>query len=376
LPKSLRVPVADKHPSNKIPATLRLVGDWMHLGIGGLNLKLLAIMALSGSLAPLSAQQPGAAAAGNAATTTIPDAPEPQIVIAEPSVGVDQQPEAAQGLNAQSQQPLSGSSPAQENGGSQNGAAQGTSSSETPAQRSGNEQNQYEKAEEQVKEQERQRVVGIVPTFNLTYHHDAVPLTAGQKMSLALRSSFDPFTVASAFLAAGYHEAVNDLSGFSWGAKGYGERVGVAYLDTFDGTVLSTAVFPIVFRQDPRYFRLGHGTIRHRVLYSLATNFIAKNDYNGRWGFNYGNVLGNMAAGAISNLYYPDSNAGFGLTLTTTIIQIAEGAGGSIFNEFWPDISRRFLHKDPTHGLDAQAAAEDKAVQPHQQSAPPGPVEK
>jgi hypothetical protein len=38
------------------------------------------------------------------------------------------------------------------------------------------------------------------------------------------------------------------------------------------------------------------------------------------------------------------------------------GAGGSIFNEFWPDLSRKFLHKDPTHGLDALAQADDRAA--------------
>jgi len=258
----------------------------------------------------------------------------------------------------------------------QRAAAQDPSNSQTSAQQLGQQQSRHEKAQEQVKEQEKQRVVGIVPTFNLTYHHDAVPLTAGQKMNLALHSSFDPFTIASSLLEAGYHEAVNDLSGFSWGTKGYGERVGVAYLDTFDGTVLSTAIFPIIFRQDPRYFRLGYGTIRHRVFYSLATNFIAKNDYNGKWGPNYGNVLGNMAAGAVSILYYPNSNASFRLTITTGIIQIAEGAGGSIFNEFWPDISRKLLHRDPTHGLDAQAAAEDKAKRQRQQPQSPGPTQK
>jgi len=219
-------------------------------------------------------------------------------------------------------------------------------------------QSRYEKAQEQLKEQEKQRVEGIVPTFNLTYHHDAVPLTFGQKMSLSLHSALDPFAFASAFVEAGYHEGVNDLSGFPWGAKGYFERSGAAYLDTFDSDVLSNGFFPGIFREDPRYFRLGYGSTGHRTFYALVTAFIAKNDWNGKWGPNYGNVLGNMAAGALSNLYYPNSNTGFGLTVTNTLIQIGEGGGGSVFNEFWPDISRKVLHKDPTHGLDAQARAQ------------------
>jgi len=323
----------------------------------------------------VNAAQNGPASSPNSSTDALPDAPEPQTDLAGTGWTFGQQA-AGQNQNAQPQQPASGSTQPQQKGAGQNDAAQGTSSSQTSAQQPSGQQSRYEKAQEEVKEQEKQRVVGIVPTFNLTYHHDAVPLSAGQKMNLALRSSFDWFTFAAAFAEAGYHEAANDLSGFSWGAKGYGERVGVAYLDTFDGNVLSTAVFPIIFRQDPRYFRMGQGTVRHRILYSLATNFIAKNDYNGKWSFNYGNIVGNMAAGAVSNLYYPNSNAGFRLTITTSMIQTAEGAAGSIFNEFWPDISRRLLHKDPTHGLDAQAAAEEKAKREQQQSQSPEPPQK
>jgi hypothetical protein len=215
-----------------------------------------------------------------------------------------------------------------------------------------------QKAEEEVKEEEKQRVVGVVPAFNVTYRHDAVPLSPGQKMSLALHSAFDPFAFASAFAESGYHEADNDLKGFSWGFKGYMQRTGVAYLDTFGGDMLNNGIFPIIFRQDPRYFRLGYGSKKHRILHSLESNFIAKNDYNGKWGPNYGNLLGNFAAGELSNLYYPHGNTGVGLAATDTVIQIAEGAGGSIFEEFWPDIARKLLHKDPTHGLDAQAQAQ------------------
>ena len=199
------------------------------------------------------------APAVNVPVPALPDAPAPQTDVAETGAISDQQPVAGQSQNTQTQQPASGSTPAPQNGSGQNGAAQGTSGSQTSAQQPSGQESRHEKAQEQVKEQEKQRVVGIVPTFNVTYHHDAVPLTAGQKMNLALHSTFDPFTIAGAFLEAGYHEAANDLSGFSWGAKGYGERVGVAYLDTFDGTVLSTGIFPIIFRQDPRYFPPGSG---------------------------------------------------------------------------------------------------------------------
>ena len=242
-----------------------------------------------------------------------------------------------------------------------NPAAQGSSSSQPSAQQPVAEKSQHDKAEEQIKEQEKQRVLGVVPSFNISYRADAVSLTAGQKMRLAFRSATDPVTFAAGFLVAGYHEALDDDKGFGWGLEGYGKRSGAAYLDAFDGTMIGNGILPAIFHQDPRYFRLGHGTASHRLLYALATNVICKHDNTGKWEPNYSNVGGNIVSGAISNLYYPSGNSGIGQTFTNGFIVTAEGGVGSIFQEFWPDISRKFLHRDPTHGLDAQARAQDAA---------------
>jgi hypothetical protein len=227
------------------------------------------------------------------------------------------------------------------------------------------EKDQHQKAEEQIKEQEQQRVLGVVPSFNVSYRSDAVSLTGMQKMRLAFRSSVDPVTFGIAFVVAGYHEADNDLN-FGWGIKGYGQRAGAAYLDAFDGTMLGNGILPALLHQDPRYFRLGHGSKTHRLGYAIATSFICKRDSTRTWEPNYSNILGNIASGAISNLYYPNSNSGFGLTITNGMIVTAEGTLGAVFQEFWPDVSRKLFHKDPTHGRDAQAnsATGQKADQP------------
>jgi hypothetical protein len=42
------------------------------------------------------------------------------------------------------------------------------------------------------------------------------------------------------------------------------------------------------------------------------------------------------------------------------MIVTAEGGIGSVFQEFWPDVSRKLFHRDPTHGLDDQARASDQ----------------
>jgi hypothetical protein len=235
-----------------------------------------------------------------------------------------------------------------------------SSSSQTPAQPDA-EKSQHDKAEEQIKEQEKQRTLGVVPAFNISYRADAVSLTKGQKVKLAFRSATDPVTFGVAFLVAGYHEVLDDDTGFGWGIEGFGKRSGAAYLDTFDGTIIGNGILPAILHQDPRYFRLGHGSATHRLLYALSSNVMCKHDNTHKWEPNYSNVAGNIISGAISNLYYPASNSGFGQTITNGLTVTAEGGLGSVFQEFWPDISRKFFHKDPTNGLDAQVRAQDAA---------------
>jgi hypothetical protein len=265
------------------------------------------------------------------ASAQFPDAPRPQIAFAESD------PQQTPNSNPDS------------------------SSSHSSAQPPTPEKSQHEKAEEQIKEQEKQRVVGVLPQFNISYRPDAVSMTAEQKIRLSFRSAIDPVAFATAFVAAGYHEAMDDDKGFGWGIEGYGKRSGAAYLDAFDGNIIGNGLLPALLHQDPRYFRLGHGTVTHRLLYSLATNVIAKHDNTGKWQPNYSNVAGNIISGAISNLYYPADGSGVSQTFTNGFIVTAEGGIGSIFDEFWPDVSRKFLHRDPTHGLDAEARAADKA---------------
>jgi hypothetical protein len=282
------------------------------------------------------------------AAAPLPDAPGPQVEVA---------------LTAQDQQP--DQQPAQQTPApvpAQNGAGQSSSSSSQAGQQPNDQETQRQKAEQQIQQQKQQRILGIVPQFNTSYINNAVSLTAGQKMRLAFASSVDPFSFGAAFVVAGLHEALNEDPGFGWGAEGYFKRSGAAYLDSFNGTMIGNGIFPSILHQDPRYFRLGYGSFHHRLFYAIATSYICKGD-NGKWQPNYSNVAGNIVAGAISNLYYPSQNSGWGQTISNGLIVTTEGTVGGVFQEFWPDISRKFLHQDPTHGLDAQAQAEYKASQ-------------
>jgi hypothetical protein len=203
-------------------------------------------------------------------------------------------------------------------------------------------QQQKSKAAAQLQQQEHQRILGIMPNFNTSNIQDAEPLSPGQKFQLAAKSALDPFTFVAAGLDAGLGQLQNSFPAYHQGAEGYAKRFGASYADTFDGTMLGNALFPILLKQDPRYFRKGTGSFQGRLFYAIGTTVRCKND-DGNWVPNYSNVLGNIAAGGISNLYYPPANRGVGLTFERAFTVTAEGALGAIFVEFWPDVSRKLF---------------------------------
>jgi hypothetical protein len=133
---------------------------------------------------------------------------------------------------------------------------------------------------------------------------------------------------------AGMEQASNTFAGYGQGAQGYGKRFGANYADGFSDTMIGGAILPSLFKQDPRYFYKGTGTISSRAMYAIANSVICKGD-NGRWQPNYSSILGGLAAGGISNLYYPSSNrSGVDVTFTNALIGTAEGAMQNLAQEF------------------------------------------
>lgn len=195
-------------------------------------------------------------------------------------------------------------------------------------------ESQVEVAEEEIHVEEKQRVFGIVPNFYVSYVPDAAPLNAKQKFQLGWKSVIDPVNLPVAALFAGVEQAQNTYSGYGQGAQGYGKRFGATYADFISGTFIGSVILPAVFKQDPRYFYKGTGSRQSRILYAMVNAVICKGD-NKRWQPNYSNMIGSLAAGGLSNLYYPASSRGVGLTFGNAALSIAGSAGVGVFQEFF-----------------------------------------
>jgi hypothetical protein len=191
-----------------------------------------------------------------------------------------------------------------------------------------------EVATAEIKEQEKQRVFGIIPNFYVSYSPHAAPLTPRLKFELAWKSSTDPFTFVAVGMVAGFAQAGDRWGVYGQGAQGYAKRFGATYADVVTGTFIGGAVLPTVLKQDPRYFYKGTGTKKSRLLYALANAVICKGD-NGHRQPNYSSILGNIAAGGISNLYYPSNDRNTaGVIFSTAFIRMGEMAVANIFQEF------------------------------------------
>jgi hypothetical protein len=200
-------------------------------------------------------------------------------------------------------------------------------------------------AEAQINLQEKQRVLGVFPNFYVSYISNPEPLDAKQKYELALRTMVDPISFVLNGVTAGIQQAD---SIYSWGegAQGFGKRYAASYGTFLTGTLLGNAVLPTLFRQDPRYFYKGSGTVKARILYALANAVICKGD-NHHWQFDYSGILGGAMSYGLSNAYYPAPNrSGIRLIVEGTAIGIGVAGIQNIIQEFL--VRKLTPHTHPT----------------------------
>lgn len=186
------------------------------------------------------------------------------------------------------------------------------------------------------------RVFGVLPNYRTADGSlPFSPLSASRKFYIGYKDSTD----YPIFFLAGFFSGISQLQGsnpsFGGGLRGYGKRYAANLGDQMIGNFMSESVYPVLLRQDPRYFRRGSGSKRSRTVYALTRIFIARND-SGRNAFNFSEVLGVATAVSVSNLYSPDARNWHSNTQKFST-QLATDAMGGVLKEFWPDIKRRFF---------------------------------
>jgi hypothetical protein len=190
------------------------------------------------------------------------------------------------------------------------------------------------------------RLMFALPNF-LTLENGAhvPPLTTGQKFRVVVRSSFDYVQIPWYGFLSGISQAENSEPGYGQGAAGYGKRFGAAAADGTIENFMTSAIFPSVFHEDPRYFQLGQGSFAHRAEYSVSRILITRTD-SGHRQLNISEIFGSALAAAISTYsYHPRADK----TLTNTGevwgTEVSYDTLTIVVKEFWPDIRRKIRKK-------------------------------
>ena len=184
-------------------------------------------------------------------------------------------------------------------------------------------------------------MLGVLPEFAVTDRKNAPPLTVGAKFHLFYKTALDPSEFAITGIQAGISQADNSLPAYGQGATGYGKRYGAAFADQGSSGFFANFFYPVLFKQDPRYFRPGTGTFWSRFRTAVSQIVVSRKD-SGKRTFNAPEFLGNAIAVGISNSYSPNlrtwgnSTEKLGLMIGTDMI-------ANVVKEFGPDLKERFF---------------------------------
>ncbi len=166
-------------------------------------------------------------------------------------------------------------------------------------------------------------------------------LNLKDKFVLFVQDSFDPVTFLSTGFNAGLDQAQNTDPSYEQGAEGYANRFAAEFAGQASSRFFSDFAYPSIFSEDPRYYRLAHGSTRRRLLHAVDHAVVAHSDHGNRM-FNFSEWLGTTSSVVLSNTYHPDNQRGVASAAERVSYSVLQDMGFDILREFWPEISRKF----------------------------------
>jgi hypothetical protein len=185
----------------------------------------------------------------------------------------------------------------------------------------------------------------VLPNYKTINDPDqaVIAMSPAEKFGL-VKHYFDPFTFVFTSITSGIEQLSNEKAGYGQGAMGYAKRYGADFADGFTNELFVTGVFPTLLHEDPRYYRLGHGSSFKRTGYALSRILITHTDSGGSR-FNTSEFLGNIASGGLSMTYYPQNERSVSGVFSRMSVEIGYDSLFNILKEFYPDLKRKFHHQ-------------------------------
>jgi len=172
------------------------------------------------------------------------------------------------------------------------------------------------------------------------------PLSARCKFDLFLRTTYSPYTFASAGFQATLAQAQGQWPHYGGGMQGWGKRFGATLADTESRRFIQTFALSTILHQDPRYFPSHKKALISRAWYAITRVAVTKND-KGDEAFNTSEFLGALFTSALQNAYYPTDDRSLGDTMNRFGGALSSDAVGNLLREFTPDMKRLFRKHAP-----------------------------
>jgi hypothetical protein len=222
-------------------------------------------------------------------------------------------------------------------------STQSSSSSQTPPAPTDAKTTETAKPEQEGPQQTK-RILGIMPNFSAVSADTKLPpQKPKEKFIIAAKNSFDYSSFLIAGIQSGINMATNSYPDFDDGATTYFRYYYHTLLDTADSNFMVSGLFPVIFRQDNRFYTLGHGKPARRALYAASRVLITRTDA-GNKAFNVSEIMGTGAAAGVSTLYYPDQYFTWTKVGQKWLTSVIIDSANFTFKEFWPDINRKLSH--------------------------------
>ena len=178
-------------------------------------------------------------------------------------------------------------------------------------------------------------------------------LRVRQKFEMAYRKTVDPsFLVESGMLAT--FDQVSSYGpdyGPGWGP--FAQRYGYNAANFASTFLLTDAVLPTLFKQDPRYFRKGSGSAKSRIWWAFRSELVAFSD-QGTQMPNYSTLIGFGMSTALTNAYSPPSSVTFNKTMERYGVKIGTSFGLNLLREFGGADLPGMVQRDLSHGRSSQ----------------------
>jgi hypothetical protein len=191
----------------------------------------------------------------------------------------------------------------------------------------------------------KDRLFFALPNFlTLENAGQVPPLSTAEKFRVTARASFDPVEYFWYAGLAGISQWENSEPGYGQGAEGYAKRFGAYFADGTIENFTTSAIFPSLLHQDPRYFQMGHGGFWRRTGYAVSRIFVTRTD-SGHETINLSEILGSASAASISTYsYHPVGERNIPNAASVWGSEVGYDTLTFVVKEFWPDIRRKMKH--------------------------------